>query len=162
MISCWNFLFPYSVEVNQVISHRILDACASWIPFHQIISSIDEITQIKENEIKEDPNEGGTGFKNADEEYQNATSECKPLPNSGDFRFWYPKLECVELSRLESGHFDLLIPKELLVGKKLHPLIQFLLFWEKMYKLQSYHMCDEVKMVSCLIFFILSQYKTRG
>jgi len=52
-----------------LISQRVLDACASRIPLRQIISSIDEITQIKENEIKEGPNEEGAGFDNADEEY---------------------------------------------------------------------------------------------
>jgi len=72
----------------------------------------------------------------------------------------------VELSILESGHFDLLIPNELLLGKKLDSLIEFLLFWEKLYKLQFSHMCNEVnmcnevKMVSCLIFFILLLYET--
>ena len=101
------FLISTLYRCHQVISNRVLDACASWIPLHQIISSIDEITQIKDDEItkiissideiKEGPNEEGTGFKNVDEDYQIIMSECKPLPNSRDFRFWYPKLERVKL-----------------------------------------------------------------
>ena len=36
------------------------------------------------------------------------------------------------MSRLKSEHVDLFIPNELLVGKKLHPLIALLLFLEKL------------------------------
>ena len=104
------------------------------------------------------------GFKHVstDEGCQKVTSQCKRLPNSGDFQFRYPELECLELLRLESEHFDLFIPNELLVGERVYPLIEFLLCWEKLYKLQFSHMCDEVKMTSCLIFSILPMYKTRG
>jgi len=63
---------------------------------------------------------------------QKATPECKPLPNYGDFRFWSLDLKCAELLRLESEHVKLFISNELLVGKKLHPLIALLLFLEKL------------------------------
>jgi len=45
----------------------------------------------------------------------------------------------------------LFIPNELLVGKKLHPLIEFLLFWDKL----IHYIYNEVKLVSYLLFFIL-------
>jgi len=69
------FLISILYRSHQVISQSVLDACASRIPIQQIISSIDEIAQIKENKIKEGPNKEGTGFKNANEEYQSATYE---------------------------------------------------------------------------------------
>ena len=60
--------------------------------------------------------------------------ECKILPNSRDFWSSCLKFKHVELSTLESEHTDLFIPNELLVGMKLHPLIEYLLFWEKVHK----------------------------
>ena len=96
-----------------------------------------------------------------DEEGRKATSECKLVPTTKDIQFWYPEVKHVQLSMLEGRNFNMFISKELLVPKKLHSLIEFLLFQEELYKLQFYHMCDEVQMVSCLIFFILTLYKTR-
>jgi len=89
-------------------------------------------------------------------------SECKPLPDSRDFRFWYPELKFVELLRLRSEHVDFFIPSELLVGKKPHLLISLLLFLEKLKALQFSNLQREVILVSCLVFFILPLYKTRG
>ena len=86
-----------------------------------------------------------------DEECRKATFECKLVPTTKDIQFWYQEVKHVQMSMLEGRNFDMFIPKELLVAKKLHSLIEFLLFQEKLYKLQFYHMCDEVKMVSCRI-----------
>ena len=52
---------------THVISQRVWDTCASWIPLQQIISSIDEIMQVKENEVKEGPNDkSSVEFKGVD------------------------------------------------------------------------------------------------
>ena len=50
------------------------------------------------------------------------------------------------ISRLEIVHIDLFIPNELLVGKKLHPLIALLLFLEKLKALQFFHLRSGVKL----------------
>ena len=64
---------------------------------------------------------------------------------SEDFRFQYPKLKC-----LESEHYHSFILNELLVGKKLHPLIASLLFLEKLKPLQFFHLRSKVKLFLCL------------
>jgi len=92
---------------------------------------------------------------------QKAVSECKPLPNYEDFRFWSLELKCMELSRLESEHVDLFICNELLVGKKLHPLTA-LLFLEKLKGLQFFYLRNELKLFLCLDSFFLLLYKTQG
>jgi len=58
----------------------------------------------------------------------------QPVANPSNFRFQYPKLKCMDESRLESEskHVNSFIPNELLIGKKLHPLIALLLFLEKL------------------------------
>jgi len=89
-----------------------------------------------------------------------ATFECKPLPSSGDFRSL--ELNYVELSRLESEHIDLFDLNELLVGKKLHPVIALLLFLEKLKAVPFFHMQNEVKLFLCSDSFFLPLYKTRG
>ena len=66
------------------------------------------------------------------------------------------------MSRLESEHIDLFIPNELLVGKKLHPLIALLLFLEKLKALQFFHLQRAVKLFLYLDPFFLPLYKTRG
>jgi len=42
-----------SSSTAQVISKRVLETCAFQIPLQQILSSIDKIMQIKEDEVKE-------------------------------------------------------------------------------------------------------------
>ena len=66
------------------------------------------------------------------------------------------------MSRLESEHVDLLIPNELLVGKKLHPLIALLFFLEKLKALQFFHLRSAVKLFLYLDSFFQPMYKTRG
>ena len=66
------------------------------------------------------------------------------------------------MSRLESEHVDLFILNELLVGKKLHPLIVLLLFLEKLKALQFFHLQSAAKLFLYLDSFFLLLYKTRG
>ena len=66
------------------------------------------------------------------------------------------------MSRLESEHVDLFIPNDLLVGKKLHPLIALLLFLEKLKALQFFHLRSAVKLFLYLDSFFPPMYKTRG
>ena len=65
------------------------------------------------------------------------------------------------MSRLESEHVDLFIPNELLVDKKLHPLIALLLFLEKLKALQFLYLQSEVELFLYLDSFFLPLYKTR-
>jgi len=65
------------------------------------------------------------------EECQKATSKCKPMPNSREFRFWHLEFKCVEMSKLEIQQVDLFILCELL-GGKLYPLVESLIFLEKL------------------------------
>ena len=53
---------------------------------NRMLSSIDKIMQIKEDEVKEcHDNEESAEVKSADMEYQKVTKECKALPNPRDF-----------------------------------------------------------------------------
>ena len=63
--------------------------------------------------------------------------------------------------KTRSEHTDLFIPNKFLVGKKLHPLIELLPFWEKLRNLQFSHTCNEPKYVSCMVFFILHLHKLK-
>jgi len=83
--------------------------------------------QIKKNEVK-----GHNDKESADEEYQKVAYEHKPLLYSRDFQSLYPEFEHAEMSKLAIKHGDLSIPKKLLVGKELHPLMTLLLLLEKL------------------------------
>jgi len=156
-------------SIAQAMSKRLLEICASRMPLQQIISSINESMHNKEKDGKEVQTDPyliefvkRAQFKHASrfEGCQEAASECKRLPDSGDFRFRYPELKFIELSRPRSEHVDFFIPSELLVGKKLHPLIALLLSLEKLKALQFSNLQREVTLVSCLVFFILPLHKT--
>ena len=135
------FLMSMLSRSHQVISKRVLGTCASRIPLQQILSSIDAMMHNKENEghngqpqveiIESDACNGAT----LDEECRKGTSECKLVPTTKDIQFWYPEVKHEQMPMPEGMNFDMFIPKELLVAKKLHPLIEFLLFQEKLYKL---------------------------
>ena len=131
------------------MSERVLEACVSRIPLQQLISFTDELMQSKEKEDQEIQNDlylmefvECAKFKHVsiDERCQKAATACKPLPNPRDSWFSYPKLTCVEQSRVESEHGDSFIPNELLIGKKLHPLIALLLVLEKLKALQLFYL----------------------
>ena len=64
------------------------------------------------------------------------------------------------MSRFESEHVDLFISNELLVGKKLHPLIALVLFLQKLKALQFVHLQSAVKLFLYLNSFFLPLYKT--
>ena len=128
MNSCWKSCFLVS-SIAQVISQRVLDTYASRIPLHQIISLIDEVMRNKEKEGKKAQSDYSliefvqhAEFKlvSTYEGCQKATSECKPLANSREFRSWRPKTKQV-LSRLESAHVDLFISNELQLAKSYNP-----------------------------------------
>ena len=59
--------------------------------------------------------------------------------------------------KLESGHVDSFVPDELLVVKKLHPLVALLLCLEKLKVLHFFHLRSEAK-PSCLFAWIPSFY----
>ena len=62
--------------------------------------------------------------------------------------------------RLGSEHVDLFIPNELLVGKKLHPLIALLLFL-KLKALKFFHLQRVAQLFLGLDSFFLPLYKTQ-
>ena len=64
---------------------QVLDTCACWIPFHEIISRINETIQIKGMKLKRVIMTRSAELKNANAEYQKAMYEFMTLPNPRDF-----------------------------------------------------------------------------